>query len=243
MSEVMKFHLEYFDGPLDLLLHLIKDSKLDVENVFLSDVTEQFLEYMKELDRLDMETASEFLSVASTLLEIKSKALLPRYEENNDDFEDDGAMLLRKLEEYKLIKEVSKDLKELEDVKKFYRESDPKAFIKKVVFKESDIDQLLSAFTKMMLMAGDEDTRQKMVARVIPKDAVSVQEQSEKLLEILKIKKVTTFFQLFSVNATKMEIVVTLMAILELIKNQLVRISQSKEFEDISIELAEGDVE
>ncbi len=241
MSDAFKFHLEYFDGPLDLLLHLIKDSKLDVETVFLSDVTEQFLEYMKELDRLDMETASEFLSVASTLLEIKSKSLLPRYEEIDDDYEDDGEMLLRKLEEYKIIKEASVDLKALEDIKKFYRESDPKAFVNKIIFKESDIDKLLAAFTKMMLMAGDEDVRQKMVARVIPKDTMTVQAQTEKLLEVLKIKKTTTFFKLFGENPSKMEIVVTLMAILELIKNQLVSITQSKEFEDIDIALVEGD--
>ncbi|MEG1805142.1 MAG: segregation/condensation protein A [Clostridia bacterium] len=237
MEEALKFHLEYFDGPLDLLLHLIKDSKIDVETVFLSDVTEQFLEYMSQIDNLDMELASEFLSVACTLLEIKSKALLPKYQEVAEDLDDDANDLLRRLEEYKLFKDVSKELKEIEDVDKLYRAQDISAFVDKVVFKESDLDKLMSAFTKLMMMSGDDEKREKMVERVIPKDTFTIEMQSFKLLEKLRTDKKVTFFSLFDEKVTKLELVVTLMAILEMMKDQKIKIKQKSEFEDIEIEL------
>ncbi len=237
MNDVMQFHLEYFDGPLDLLLHLIKDSKIDIETVFLSEVTSQYLDYMSELDRIDIELQAEFLSVASTLLEIKSKALLPRYEVIGIDEDEDADDLLKRLEEYKMFKDVSKTLKDIEEVGKLYKERDDSTLVSKVVFLESDLDKLMSAFTKMLMVATDDTRREKMVEKVIPKDVVTVEKQRVKLRATLKDRGKVTFFSLFDKTVTKIELVVTLLAILEMIKNQEITIRQQKEFDDIDIEL------
>ena len=108
--------LDNFEGPLDLLLHLIKEAKIEIKDVFVSQVTEQFLEYINGVEFLDVDKASEYLNMAATLLEIKSKSILPKIEEYLDDIEDPETMLIRQLEEYKLFKEASTKLKEQENV-------------------------------------------------------------------------------------------------------------------------------
>ena len=111
-----RFKLDNFEGPLDLLLHLIKEAKLDIATVKLADVTEQYLNYMQDLKNVDMDKASEFITVAATLIEIKSKKLLPVEQESvQDDEEDDEAILLRRLKEYELFKKAGQDLKQIED--------------------------------------------------------------------------------------------------------------------------------
>lgn len=236
----LEFHLDYFDGPLDLLLHLIKDSKIDIESVFLSDVTEQYLKYMEELNMVDMETQSEFLSVASTLLEIKSKALLPKYEDEPTFVDDDANELLRRLEEYKIIKNLSKELKSIEEVGKYYKTSDPSAFVDKVIFAESDVDKLLKAFNKVMTLVSLQEQKEQMVQRVIPKDTVTVEMQQDKILTELSSGGKTTFFKLVKEKKNKMQLVTMLLAILELIKNQVISIKQSEMFDDIDIELKDN---
>ncbi len=234
----LQFHLEYFDGPLDLLLHLIKDSKIDIETVFLSDVTEQYLKFMDELDRIDMDMQAEFLSVAATLLEIKSKALLPRYEEEATVEDDvDANELIRRLEEYKIIKELSSELKEIEDVGKLYKVPDPSAYASRIAFKESSMDKLFEAFNKVLLLVAAEEEKQKAVQRIIPKDSFTVEEQQERVIRTLKDRGETTFFALVEENKSRLQLVTMLLAILELIKNQVITISQSEMFEDIDIKL------
>ena len=99
----IKFKLQNFEGPLDLLLHLIKGSKMDIYEVNLSEITEQYLLYMSELETIDMERAAEFIEMAATLIEIKSKALLPQDEELEDEPENQEDLLLKRLQEYKLF--------------------------------------------------------------------------------------------------------------------------------------------
>ena len=109
-TSAYKVRLDNFEGPLDLLLHLIKEAKLDIATVKLSAITEQYLEYMEQIPELDMEKASEFIEVAATLIEIKSKKLLPKPEEILPEEEDPEAKLLRQLQEYKIFKEASEEL-------------------------------------------------------------------------------------------------------------------------------------
>ena len=103
VDDKYRFKLDNFEGPLDLLLHLIKDAKMDIMSVKLADITEQYLEYMKDIDSIDMDRASEFITVAATLIEIKSKHLLPVEQEDNIDEEDSEALLLERLKEYELF--------------------------------------------------------------------------------------------------------------------------------------------
>ena len=108
-TDAYRFKLDNFEGPLDLLLHLIKEAKLDIATVKLADITEQYLNYMQDLKNIDMDRASEFITVAATLIEIKSKKLLPVEQEATvDEEEDDEAILLRRLKEYELFKKEGK---------------------------------------------------------------------------------------------------------------------------------------
>ena len=112
VDQKYRFKLDNFEGPLDLLLHLIKDAKLDIMTVKLSEITEQYLEYMQDLDSIDMDRASEFITVAATLLEIKSKHLLPVETEEVEDEEDSEALLLQRLKEYEHDRIIKDDINE-----------------------------------------------------------------------------------------------------------------------------------
>ena len=118
-----RFRLDQFEGPLDLLLHLIKTTKIDIFEVSLSSITEQYLEYMKQIDDLDMEKASEFIDMSATLLEIKSRHLLPTDPIETDE-EDPEVRLKRQIEEYRIFKEQSEKLSKIEDICKFYKTPD-----------------------------------------------------------------------------------------------------------------------
>ena len=121
IDDKYRFKLDNFEGPLDLLLHLIKDAKLDIMSVKLADITEQYLQYMQDIDNIDMDRASEFITVAATLLEIKSKHLLPVEVEEDPEEEDSETLLLRRLKEYELFKSTGQRLREIEDINKLYR--------------------------------------------------------------------------------------------------------------------------
>ncbi len=108
-------HLQQFDGPMDLLLYLVEKYELDIQDIFVSEITGQYLEYMNEIDTLDMDKASEFLAMAATLIYIKSRHLLPRTpQEETEEAEDEETKLIRQLREYKLFKEAGEELRTLE---------------------------------------------------------------------------------------------------------------------------------
>ncbi|MDD3862915.1 MAG: segregation/condensation protein A, partial [Clostridia bacterium] len=152
-----KFKLENFEGPLALLLEIIKKNKMDIEEVKLADLTGQYLDYMSQLSDLDMEKASEFIIMAATLIEIKSKSLLPRIEEENPDEEDSEMLLLSRLKEYKLFREVSEDLHNIEDVDRMYKEPDKDVGAPKFVLKDMVLDKLLDAFVGILTKVEKQD--------------------------------------------------------------------------------------
>ena len=120
----LELKLSNFNGPLDLLLALVKENKIEIKDIFVSQVTEQFLQYMDQIADLDVDKASEYMAMSATLLEIKSRALLPIIIETDNGDESPEKMLIRQLEEYKLFKEIVTELKEQENVDRFYREPD-----------------------------------------------------------------------------------------------------------------------
>ena len=122
-SSVLELKLTNFSGPLDLLLTLVKENKIEIKDIFVSQVTEQFLTYMDQLADLDVDKASEYMAMAATLLEIKSRALLPIIPELEDNEETPEAVLIRQLEEYKVFKEIVGELKEQENVDRFRKKS------------------------------------------------------------------------------------------------------------------------
>ncbi len=230
--------LENFEGPLDLLLHLIKEAKIEIKDIFVSQVTEQFLEYINGLERLDVDKASEYLNMAATLLEIKSKSILPRIEDFADDIEDPETALIRQLEEYKLFKEASAKLKEQENVLRFYKEPDKSVGDVKIVYNDFNLDGLISAFSKL-LMRVDDKKRQENALKEIPKEVFTVRDKIEHIRTNLLERNQMSFFEMFSSYYTRNELITTFQAMLELLKHQYITVEQSEIFDDITITLRE----
>ena len=230
--------LENFEGPLDLLLHLIKEAKIEIKDIFVSQVTEQFLEYINGVSVLDVDKAGEYLNMAATLLEIKSKSLLPKIEDLAGDIEDNEQALIRQLEEYKLLKEASEKLKEQENVLRFYKEPDKSVGDVKIVYSDFNLDGLISAFSKL-LMRVDDKRRQENVLKEIPKEIFTVKDKVDAIRSVLLERKSVSFFEMFSSYYTKNELITTFQAMLELLKLQYISVEQSGIFEDITLTLRE----
>ena len=227
--------LENFEGPLDLLLHLIKEAKIEIKDVFVSQVTEQFLQYINGVDVLNVDKASEYLNMAATLLEIKSKSILPRVEDITDEI-DEEAVLIRQLEEYKLFKEASSKLKEQENVLRFYKEPDKSVGDVKIVYNDFNLEGLISAFSKL-LMRVDDKKRQENVLKEIPKEVFTVKDKVEHIRTVLLERKEVSFFEMFSSYYTRNELITTFQAMLELLKLQYITVEQNGVFDDITITL------
>lgn len=226
--------LDNFEGPLDLLLHLTKEAKIEIKDIFVSQVTEQFLAYMNGLDVLDVDKASEYLNMAATLLEIKSKSLLPKIEEFTDDIEDSKEALFRQLEEYKLFKEASEKLKGQENVDRFYKEPDKTVGEVKVVYTDFNLDGLIEAFSKLMMRI-DDKKRHENVLKEIPKEVFTVKEKVDHIRNLLLDRKTVSFFEMFSGYYTKNELITTFQAMLELLKLQYIKVEQNGIFDDITL--------
>lgn len=234
----LSFKLENFEGPLDLLLHLIKQSKMDIENIELSKITEQYLEIMSTLPELDLEKASEFIEVAATLIEIKSKALLPKLIESEEiDEEDPEALLLQRLQEYKLFKETSEKLKTIENVDRFYKEPEEEANKFRIVLKDMSLDLLLNAFTNVLTKVTKIETEHE--PKQIAKEKFTVTQKIASIKDALIIKSKIMFSELFNESISRDEIITTFMALLELLKLQEIKCVQTDEFRDIEIVKAE----
>ncbi len=230
----LKFKLDNFEGPLDLLLHLIKQSKMEIETVELSKITEQYLEIMAGLPELDMEKASEFISVAATLIEIKSKALLPKLIEDDEAPEEDPeALLLQRLQEYKLFKETSEKLKACENVSRFYKEPEEEASKFRIVIKDMSLDLLLNAFANVLTRSATEQKNNE--PKQIEKEKFTVSGKIASIKDALIIRKQLRFSELFRESISRDEIITTFLALLELLKLQEIRCVQSGAFQDIDI--------
>ena len=230
--------LDNFEGPLDLLLHLIKEAKIEIKDIFVSQVTEQFLRYMEGVSFLDVDKASEYLNMAATLLEIKSKSILPKVKDLTDDIEDPEQALIRQIEEYKLFKEASEKLKAVENVDRFYKEPDKSVGDVKIVYNDFNLDGLIAAFSKL-LMRVDDKKRQENVLKEIPKEVFTVKDKIDHIRSILLDRKVASFFEMFSSYYTKNELITTFQAMLELLKLQYIKVEQNGVFDDITITLRE----
>ena len=228
--------LENFEGPLDLLLHLIKEAKIEIKDIFVSEVTEQFLEYMNGVSYLDVDKASEYLSMAATLIEIKSKSILPKFEEEDNGEEDPQQAFFRQVEEYKLFKEASEKLKTYENVDRFYKEPDKSVGDVKFVYKDFTLDGLIKVFSQF-LMRVDDKKRQENALTEIPTEVFTVKEQVDRIREVLLERKSVSFFEIFSHYYTRTELITTFQAMLELLKLQYITVEQNGVFDDITLNL------
>ena len=232
--------LDNFEGPLDLLLFLINREEIEIKDVFVSQVTEQFLDYMKGLPYLDVDKVSDYLNIAATIIKIKAQALVPNLEEDpalDAEIEEDKAQLIRALEEYKLIKEETKKLKELETIGYYFKEPDKDVGETRTVFTLDNLtlDGLINAFSQLLLKREDELKEEEV--REIPRDSFTVEQKIQFVLESLEEQKEVRFEELFTRDFTKSEIVTTFQAILELLKYQFLHVRQDSTFGEITISL------
>lgn len=235
-KSVLELKLTNFSGPLDLLLALVKENKIEIKDIFVSQVTEQFLQYMSQLSDLDFDRASEYMAMSATLLEIKSRALLPVLPGLEEDEESPEKVLIRQLEEYKLFKEIVSDLKEQENVDRFYREPDKNVGKEVSVIKDNlSVEGFIQAFGKFLMRMQVKNAAEN-VSRAITKENFTVSQKIAFIREVLKTETKFKFVELFDANASKNEIVTTFLAVLELLKLQILSVSQAKLFEDIYIE-------
>jgi segregation and condensation protein A len=219
---------------------LIRDAKVDISEIKLADVTEQYLDYMAGLDELDLEKASDFIDIAATLIEIKSKSLLPRVEEEVVDEEDPEAVLLRQLKEYKLFKEASEKMKEIENVDRFYKPADETVNDYRYVLGELNIEGLLNAFASMLTRVKKEE--EKIIPKKIEKDRFTVAEKIISIRQNILQKKKMRFSEFFEDDYTRSEMINLFLAVLELLKMQEIIVKQQSTYEDIDIELREEEV-
>jgi len=231
----LKFKLDQFEGPLDLLYHLIKAAKIDIRDIFISEITEQYLEIVRNVENVDMEKAADFTLMAATLLEIKSNKLLPKPELQSDEPEEDPEeKLYRQLEEYKIFKEASEKLKTVEDVGKFYKKPDASAGEYRYELPEKlDLDLMIEAFSKLLHRVNVK--AETITERKIEKDRFTVAEKIAQIKDSLLIKPRFKFNELFESDYSKSEIINTFLALLELLKGQLVKVEQDATFGSIEI--------
>ena len=230
--------LKQFEGPLDLLLHLIARAKVDICDIFVSEITEQFLASLEDIDSLDMDKASEFLTMAATLLEIKSRALLPRL----PDPEEEGAetpeqALIRRLHEYRAIKEGAEQMQGFERAAMSVFSKLPEEYpLPPPTFQLEGLtlDGLVAAFRRMMLRAA-EPAELTLNAREIVREPYSIQECVFRISSRLRRGPVV-FTHLFSDHPTRDEVVTLFMALLELLRLGRLHIDQRGVFGEIVLQ-------
>ncbi len=225
--------LEVFEGPLDLLLHLIKKEEIDIYNIPVSRITEEYLQYLEMLKMLNLEIAGEFLVMAATLLQIKSRKLLPvavKEDETQEDL-DPYQELVRQLLDYKRFKEVAKalEIKETEQQKVFTRPAQKMELIgDEEYIIEASLFDLLDAFKHVLKSS-------QITVREIIQEEVKIEERVRIIREKLMEKDSLTLEEIFTPESTRMEMVVTFLAMLEMIKMKEIRILQTRLFDKIRI--------
>ncbi len=226
-----KFVINDFEGPMDLLLHLVKEAEVDIYDINLVDLVNQYLNFINEMEKLELNVASEYIVMAAELIELKSRSLLPKKEEELTEEMDPREELINRLIEYKKYKEITPELKELEEERKNYFSKEPSSLKDYIVKKDEkgDISLLLNAFNEFMLKKKDEH----IVTKTTTKE-YSVVERSKEIKKIIKAKKKVEFKELFD-NYSRDYIIVTFLALLEMVKNDEVDLVQEGNYGEIYI--------
>lgn len=235
--DALEVILETFEGPLDLLLYLIRKQKFDIVNLPILQITRQYMEYVDVMKDLKLELAAEYLLMAAILAEIKSRLLLPKRQDAEDDEEDPRAELIRRLKEYEAIKQVAEKLDNLPR-----QERD--LFIGQATPDESVVPvKVLPDVTLQELVLGFQSAMQKAKAfehHHIEREALSTRERMSLILEKVSRDSFTSFDALFEPKEGKAGVVVTFLAILELVKENLLELVQAEPYSNIHVKVSIG---
>lgn len=242
----ISYKLEHFEGPLDLLLHLIEKNKVSIYDIPIALITEQYLDYVNQMEKEDLDLVSDFLVMASTLLDIKSRMLLPVEEKTEEEEEDPRADLVRRLLEYKMYRYMAQELEAREE------EAEVLFFKAPTIPKEVagyappvDLDTLLDGLTLAKLQQVFDSVMKRKKARLDPvrsqfgtiqKEPVSLEQRIETVLDYARNHKNFCFRQLLEKQPDRLGVVVTFLAVLELMKLGKIRLTQEQAFEEMYIE-------
>lgn len=236
--------IDEFEGPLDLLLHLVKQSNIDIYDIEVEEITNQYLEYIQKMEELNIDVASSYLVMASELIELKSRSLLPLFkeEEKIEEVEEENTKenLIKKLVLYKAYKEASKNLQILEANRQKIIVKSPcdihSYIIEEKISQGQNVDILMEAFSAYL----DRMKLSKPLHTKITSKEYSIEERNTSIRNILREKKKITFTELFDIKR-KDYIVITFLSILDLVKKNQILLTQERNFENILLELKDGD--
>lgn len=229
--DALEVILEAFEGPLDLLLYLIRRQNIDILNINVSAITTQYMTYVNAMDSMHFELAAEYLVMAAMLAEIKSRMLLPRSSEDEEDEEDPRAQLIRRLQEYERFKQAAEDIDELprvgREVFQAYADAPDRSLTR--ADPEVDLKEVLLALSEVLRRAD------MFVSHHVEKEKLSTRERMAQVLETLKHNQFVPFVTLFTIEEGRLGVVVTFLAVMELVKEQLLEIVQSEPFAPIHV--------
>lgn len=241
--DALAVFLEAFEGPLDLLLYLIKRNNMDILDIQVAEITRQYMDYVDLMESSQFELAAEYLVMAATLAEIKSRMLLPRTQESESEEEDPRAELVRRLQEYERFKVAAEELDELPRQERDFWPAtvQPPSIERTQQHPDVDLQELFLALRDVLRRA---DMFEK---HLVAEEALSVRERMSDVLALLSTDRFTPFVALYRLNEGRLGIVVTFMALMELMKESLVELVQTEPFGPIHVrakaQTVEGDVE
>ena len=230
----LEVFLEAFEGPLDLLLYLIRRQNLDILNIPITEITRQYVEYIELMQEVQLDLAGEYLLMAAMLAEIKSRMLLPRVEDDAEEEHDPRAELVRRLLEYERYKKAADSITELPRMEKDTFQASAKPTERKVVEKLPDLQlkELLIAFKDVLSRA------ELLAHHHIQSERLSVRQRMSEVLERLKSNEFTEFKDLFDVSEGRMGVTVTFLSLLELLKEALIELAQTEPYSPIHVRAA-----
>jgi segregation and condensation protein A len=227
----LEVFLEAFEGPLDLLLYLIRRQNIDILDIDVSAITEQYMQYVELMDAMQFELAAEYLLMAAMLAEIKSRMLLPRSAEVVEEEDDPRAQLIRRLQEYERYKKAAEEIEELPRVEReiFVASAEPPVIERERPEPDVDMRELLVALGEVLRRADMYEHHH------IQREALSTRERMSNVLDALRGKPFVPFVALFTVEEGRLGVVVTFLAVMELIKESLIEIVQTDSFGPIHV--------
>ena len=230
--------IDNFEGPLDLLCHLIDKNKMDIYDINLSKITDQYIDYLKEQEQLNLEIASEFLIMASTLLYLKSKKLLPKQEEDEEEVTEEE--LIRRIIEYKKFKEITKVLKENYDIfsNRIYKAQEEIKLPKQKLEKSYEKNLIPNIYEELVEKNKVKiNQNAKNIEKIALVENYTVASKVKEMIKVLVKQKKFVFNKLFSINKkNKQEVVTAFSGLLELSRRDKVKTSQEELFGDITVE-------
>ncbi len=230
----LQVFLEAFEGPLDLLLYLIRRQNLDILDIPIAEITRQYIEYIELMKELQLELAGEYLVMAAMLAEIKSRMLLPRPVVEEDEEHDPRAELVRRLQEYERFKKAAENLEELPRLERDVHVVQAEAPERQVVTKLPDV-----TLKELMVALQQVLTRAEMFTNLhVQREPLSVRQRMSEILTRIRGTQFTQFDQLFDVEEGRMGVAVTFIAVLELLRESLIEVVQSEDFAPVHVRAA-----